>query len=127
MPGSCAAGVANLKILEEEDLVANSAAMGEYILGALSGLKDHPMVGDIRGLGMIWGIEIVKDKATKEPIHRRDVAKLSAKLSELGLITRCDNGTIRFMPPLIMTREEVDESIGIIDLAIGQLEAELLS
>ena len=127
MPGSCAAGLANLKIFEEEDLVAKSAAMGEYISGELEGLKEHPMVGDIRGLGMFWGIELVKDKETKEPIHpRRDVAKLTATLNELGLITRCDDGTIRFMPPLVMTREEVDEAIGIIDQAIGRLEAELL-
>ena len=126
MPGSCAAGLANLKIMEEEDLVAKSASMGEYISGELEGLKDHPMVGDIRGLGMFWGIELVKDKETKEPIHPlRDVGKLTKMLAELGLVTRCDNGTIRFMPPLIMTREEVDESIGIIDRAIGQLEAEL--
>ena len=84
------------------------------------------MVGDIRGLGMFWGIELVKDKETKEPIRPlRDVGKLTKMLAELGLVTRCDNGTIRFMPPLTMTREEVDESIGIIDRAIGQLEAKL--
>ena len=127
MPGSCAAGLANLKIMEEEDLVAKSASMGEYISGELEGLKDHPMVGDIRGLGMFWGIEIVKDKETKEPIHPiKDVRKLTKLLSDLGLITRADGGTIRFMPPLVMTPGEVDESIGIIDAAIGQLEAELL-
>ena len=127
MPGSCAAGVANLKIMEEEDLVAKSASMGEYISGELEGLKDHSMVGDIRGLGMFWGIEIVKDKKTKEPIHpRKDVAKLTKMLSDLGLITRVDEGTIRFLPPLVMTQGEVDEAIGIIDVAIGQLEAELL-
>jgi len=103
--------------------------MGEYLSGALEDLKErHPMVGDVRGLSMFWGIELVKDRETKEPIHpRKDVAKLTATLAELGLITRCDNGTIRFMPPLVTTREEVDEAIGIIDQAIGQLEAELLS
>ena len=129
MPGSCAAGLANLEIFEKEDLVAKSAAMGEYLPGPLEELKErHPMVGDVRGLGMFWGIELVKDKETKEPIRpMRDVGKLTAMLAELGLITRCDTGTIRFMPPLGMTREEVDEAIGIIDQAIGQLEADLLS
>ena len=85
------------------------------------------MVGDIRGMGMFWGIEIVKNKETREPIHpRKDVNNLTRKLTDLGLITRSDNGTIRFMPPLVTTEEEVDEAIGILDEAISQLEAELL-
>ena len=126
MPGSCAAGVANMKIMEEEDLVAKSAAMGEYVSGQLEGLKDHPMVGDVRGLGLFWAIEIVKDKKTKEPLSLKDVRNLTKMLKDLGLITRCENGAIRFMPPLVITQSEIDEAIGIIDQAIGQLEAELL-
>jgi adenosylmethionine-8-amino-7-oxononanoate aminotransferase len=127
MPGSCAAGLANLTIFEEERLVEKSASMGEYISNRLQPLNQHPMVGDIRGMGMFWGIEIVKNKETREPIHpRKDVNNLTRKLTDLGLITRSDNGTIRFMPPLVTTEEEVDEAIGILDEAISQLEAELL-
>ena len=128
MPGSCAAGIANLEIFEEEDLVAKSAAMGEHIGDGLEALKEeHPMVGDVRGLGMYWGIELVKDKKTKEPIHpMKDVANLTTKLANLGAITRSDNGTIRFMPPLSATKDEVDEALAIVDTAIGQLESEML-
>jgi adenosylmethionine-8-amino-7-oxononanoate aminotransferase len=126
-PGSCAAGVANLKILEEENLVEKSAEMGEYIKGELESLRDHPMVGDVRGLGMFWGIELVKDKETKEPIHPiKDVTNLTKKLTDQGLITRSDYGTIRFILPLVATKADVDECIAIFDKAIGQLEAEVL-
>jgi|TARA_Y100000031_G_scaffold156747_1_gene212836 adenosylmethionine-8-amino-7-oxononanoate aminotransferase len=127
MPGSCAAGLANLTIFEEEGLIEKSASMGKYISDRLQPLNQHPMVGDIRGMGMFWGIEMVKDKETKEPINaRKDVATLTGKLTDLGLITRADNGTIRFMPPLVTTEEEVDEAVGIVEEAISHLETELL-
>ena len=127
MPGSCAAGLANLEIIENENLVEKAASLGTYVSEQLQALNDHPLVGDIRGLGLFWGIELVKDKETKEPLHPlKDVANITSKLKELGLITRVDNGTIRFVPPLVITKDEIDETITIFDTAIGQLEKELL-
>jgi adenosylmethionine-8-amino-7-oxononanoate aminotransferase len=127
LPGSCAAGVANLEIFEKENLVERAASLGPYVSDKLQPLNEHPMVGDIRGIGLMWGIELVKDKKTKEPIDPiTDVASIVSKLRELGLITRVDNGTIRFVPPLVITKDEIDESIAILDKGIGQLEDELL-
>ena len=127
LPGSCAAGVANLEIFEKENLVERAASLGPYVSDKLQPLSEHPMVGDIRGIVLMWGIELVKDKKTTEPIHPiSDVASIVSKLRELGLITRADNGTIRFVPPLVITKDEIDESIAIFDKGIGQLEDELL-
>ena len=89
-------------------------------------LHAHPMVGDIRGVGLMWGVELVKDRKTKEKLTRREGVDLVLKLRNAGLITRAEDATIRIVPPLVITKDEIDESIAIIDKVIGQLEEELL-
>ena len=126
LPSSCAAALANIDIIEKEELVEKCASMGEYVAEQIQPLYKHPMVGDIRGLGLYWGIELVKDKESKERLSGVELANLNAKLRQAGLITRIDNGIIRFIPPLIISKDDVDESLAIIDKAIGQLEAEVL-
>ena len=73
---------------------------------------------------MFWGIELVKDKETKQPIHpRKDVESLTKKLSDMGLIMSCNVGTVRFMPPLITSKGDIDD---IIETATGDLGKEVL-
>ena len=125
-PACCAAALANIEILEREKLVENAATMGEYFSKQVQTLYEHPMVGDIRGTGLLWAIELVKDKKSKEkPSSKVNTAAIK-KLYEAGLITRVDTECIRFIPPLIITEEEIDESIAIIDKVIGELEKEFL-
>ena len=125
LPACCAAALANIEIIENEKLVERAASMGEYFSKKVQTLCEHPMVGDIRGLGLLWDIELVKDRKTKERLTREESVNLTMKLREAGLITRADEGNIRFIPPLVITRDEIDESIAIMDKVIGKLEKEL--
>jgi 4-aminobutyrate aminotransferase-like enzyme len=109
--------------------------MGEYLLSRATALDAHPSVGEIRGLGLILGIELVRDKETKEPFpasvgfHKR----LNSILLDKGLSVGTAGGTadwengddIRFYPPLIITRSQIDEALTIVDEGLGQLEDEL--
>jgi adenosylmethionine-8-amino-7-oxononanoate aminotransferase len=126
LPACCAAALANIEIIEKERLVERAATMGEYVSNQIRTLGEHPMVGDIRGIGLMWGVELVKDRKTKQRLTRDEGTRLATKLREAGLITRAEDGTIRFFPPLIITRDEVNESIGIMDRVISQMEKELL-
>lgn len=124
LPASCAAALANIEIIEREKLVERAATMGEYVSKRLQTLYEHSIVGDIRGIGLMWGVELVKDKKSKERLTPTEGRNLAAKLREAGLITRAEDGTIRFFPPLIITQDEIDESIAIMDKVIGELEKE---
>ena len=66
-PVGAAAALVNIDIIEREGLVENSERMGRYLLDRLTPLKEHPIVGDVRGLGLMCALELVKDKGTKEP------------------------------------------------------------
>jgi len=125
-PACCAAGLANIEILEREKLPERAAAMGEYFSKRAQTLYEHPMVGDIRGIGLLWAIELVKDRKTKEKPSAEVNGVAMGKLYEAGLITRVDEESIRFIPPLIITEDEIDESITIIDKVIGELEKQFL-
>ena len=100
--------------------------MGEYFSKRAQALYEHPMVGDIRGIGLLWAIELVKDKQSKEKPSTAVNSAAMKKLYEAGLITRVDAECIRFIPPLIITQDEIDESIAIMDKVIGELEKEFL-
>jgi taurine--2-oxoglutarate transaminase len=104
--------------------------MGKYLLDKALELKDkHPCFGDVRGLGLFVGLELVKNKKTREPIMslaakirlgmnpKLEVAK---KLGELGMMVMAVNpgNVIALAPPLIVTKDEIDEGIGIVDQAL---------
>ena len=126
-PVVSAAALANIKILEEENMIGNSAAMGAYLLEQLEDVKgDHPIVGDVRGLGLLATIEIVKDRDTKErfPAELDLNDKLAEKFHRRRLIVR-PRGTITLSPPLCVTRDEIDEIVEGIDGVLGETEREL--
>lgn len=128
-PVSCAAGLENVKIIEEENLVQNAAEMGDYLLGQLKGLaKDHASIGDVRGIGLLAAIEFVKDRKTKEHFgpEINFCGRVSAKLMEKGILLRgLDANQLEFMPPLIVTRPDLDEILREVDRAIALTEAEV--
>ena len=100
--------------------------MGEYFSRKAQTLYEHPMVGDIRGIGLTWCIELVKDKKTKERLSGNEGANMAMKFREAGFLVGARGGIIRFCPPLVITRDEIDEFIAITDRIIGELEKELL-
>jgi taurine--2-oxoglutarate transaminase len=126
----CAAALAVIPIYQEDNLIENSRKMGQYLLEKALELQDkHPCVGDVRGLGLFVGLELVKNKKTREPIMpveakirpgmnpKLEVAK---KLGEMGMIAMAANPSniIALAPALIVTRDEIDEGIAIMDKAL---------
>ena len=123
-PVSIAAALATLKILKREG-VANAARVGGLMLERLNGWKKtHPMVGDVRGRGLMIGVELVKDKATREPASavRNRVETLAF---ERGLIVLgCGENTLRLCPPLIISEQEATVALDILEEAITLAEKE---
>ena len=126
-PASCAAGLANLEIMENEGVVENSAAMGDYLYEQLQTLYEHPIVGDVRGgMGLISAIELVKDRDTKQSFPEE--VQLSAKLGKImennGLLGRAGD-VISLSPPLTITRDEVDFVVRALDKSLQEVQATL--
>jgi len=130
-PVSCAAAVANLAILEREDLPAKAAETGAYMQERLrETFGGHEMVGEVRGIGLIAAVELVQNRAKKQPFDKGlKVAPTVAKHAlERGLITRAlPNGdALAFSPPLIITKEQVDICIARLEQAIDATRDELV-
>ena len=127
-PVSAAASLANIEIIESEGLVENSAAMGAYCKELLEGMMgDHPSIGDVRGIGLLMAVELVKDRETKTPFDPEDriVDRLNESFKRNGLILRVAGPVIHIGPPLCITKSEVDEIIHALDLSLWELEGDL--
>ncbi len=126
-----AAGLATLRIMQSENLVENSALMGAYLGQKLHDTFDkYPQVGEVRGQGLFWGLELVLDWETKEPFPaRRHLAtKIQKRAFDLGLIIYesrgCVDGVngdvVMLGPPLIVNQAQIDEMVGILETAVCQ-------
>ena len=123
-PLACAASLATLALIEES-YMQNAAEVGEYMMDALEELQArHATIGQVRGRGLMIGVELVKDRETKAPAyHVRD--RVEELVFERGLLVMgCGKSTIRFCPPLSTTRDEVDEGLGIFSEALSIAEKE---
>ena len=120
-PPACAAGLANIEIMEREDLVDNSARMGEYLFDKLQSMYEHPIVGDVRGgLGLLCSMEFVKDRGTKEKFAADSglMQLFSAEMNKQGLLGRVMGDVMHLAPPLSTTRDELDELVTKVDAVI---------
>jgi taurine--2-oxoglutarate transaminase len=127
-PLACASAVASIEAFKEEGIVENSAEMGGAFAEKLRDLQDrHPSIGDVRGLGCFWGIELVKNRETREPLvpfnatgeALAPVARVAKAALERGLYLMTHWNVIIVAPPLTITRDEIDEGIGILDEALS--------
>ena len=131
----CATAIALIPIYQTDNLIENSKNMGAYLLEKAQELKEkHPCVGDVRGLGLFVGLELVKNRKSKEPMvpvggkirpgmnPKLEVAK---KLGELGMMAMAANpgSVIAMAPPLIITKDEIDEGVAIMDQALEVADA----
>lgn len=124
---ACAAALASLKVIEEDKLLDHVSEMGHYLGQRLKKLRQtHKSIGDVRGLGLFWTIELVKDAGTHEPFRKQtekyartvitDIAEFL--LQEKSIYIPADKFGIWVVPPLIVTREEIDYVVDAIDEAL---------
>ena len=113
-PVGAAAALASLRLIDEENILANVQQQSDYLFAQMRAtIGDHRAVGDIRGKGLMVGIELVKDRATKEilPMADRTGRQVLKAAAARGLITRALGDTLVFAPPLVINRAEVDELV----------------
>ena len=123
-PLACASAIASIEAFKEEGIVENAAEMGDVFAEQLRTLQDkHPSIGEVRGVGCFWGLELVKNRETREPLVPFNaageafapVARLSKAALERGLYLMTHWNVIMVCPPLTITRDEIEEGIAILD------------
>jgi 4-aminobutyrate aminotransferase len=121
-PVACAAAIETLRLLEER-YIENAARMGDYMMGRLADWpRKHPIVGDVRGKGLMIGIELVKSQKTREP-HPDARAKVIRRAFEQGLLVLgCGESTVRLMPPLVVEQEHADFALDVLEQCVKEVE-----
>jgi 4-aminobutyrate aminotransferase-like enzyme len=123
-PMACAAALASIEVIEEENILQNVQITGKYFLKRLSKMKEnHPIIGDIKGKGFLLGIELVKDKTTKEPFNEAGVLVYQKAFSK-GLAWIPAGHILRMSPPLIMDEKYAAMGMDIIEESISEVEKE---
>ncbi|MCG8271965.1 aspartate aminotransferase family protein [Aquamicrobium sp. NLF2-7] len=119
-PVPAAVALENLRIIEENDLVGNAKRVGAHMQKRLRELADHELVGEVRGVGLIAGVELVADKATRAPWKNAGALGLlvNGHLQENGVISRNMGDTLGFCPPLIITESQVDDMVAAVKKAL---------
>jgi taurine---2-oxoglutarate transaminase len=127
-PLACASAVASIEAFQEEGIVENAAAMGAVFADQLHGLQEkHPSIGEVRGLGCFWGVELVKSRETREPLVPFNgageafapVARLAKLALERGLYLMTHWNVVMVCPPLTITRDEIEEGVAVLDEALA--------
>ncbi len=123
-PVCCAAALATIRLVEGS-YMENAARMGQRIMDRLRAIQDeHPSMGDVRGKGLMIGVELVKDKGTKEPASKLRDELVQRAFQKGLLILGCGFSTVRFMPPLSVPQDLVDEGLAIFEEALTEVEKE---
>ena len=126
-PVAAAAALKNIEIMENEGMVANAAEQGTYLLDGLKEMKEkYHIIGDVRGLGLFCGMEIVADRETKEyfPSEADVAGRITSGFAENGLLLR-GGDRMNVAPPLCITRGEVDDLINIMDKVFDQVNKDI--
>lgn len=117
-------GRAVLQVIDQENLQANCLARGAQLKSGFAKLAEkHSLIGDVRGLGLMLGVELVKDRATKEPATAECVAVFE-KARELGLLIGkggLKGNTLRIKPPMCITAEDADFMLAVLDEALSSV------
>jgi taurine--2-oxoglutarate transaminase len=127
-PLACASAVASIQVFREEGVVENAAEMGRVLGGELRRLAvTHPSVGDVRGLGLFWALELVRNRDTREPLVPFNpsaeaaipIGRIAREALAKGLLLFTHWNILHVAPPLIITRDELLEGVAILDQALG--------
>ena len=112
---ACAAALVTIRLLREQ-YVQNAAVVGERMMNALRDLQNkHQIIGDVRGLGLMIGMELVRDRGSKEPASAERDALVQACFQRGLLLLGSGVSTVRFCPPLVVTSAQCDVAVQIID------------
>ena len=129
-PLACAAAVATMNAMADEKIVENADTIGATVIGP--GLRElaerHPSIGEVRGLGVFWALELVKDRATREPMApyagtSEAMGKFTAAATQAGLLVPAANNRVHVVPPCTISDAEAREGIAIIDRALDEVDA----
>ena len=126
-PVACAVGLKNIEIIERESLTENARSVGSYLQSKLEGLLTHPYVGDVRGRGLLLGVELVKDKESKEPMPADEANAIVQHCAKNGVMIGRNGNTIPglcnvliFAPPLVLQNSEADMIFDALSNALQQ-------
>jgi taurine--2-oxoglutarate transaminase len=128
-PLACASIVASIDAMKEEGIVENAKRIGEDVLGP--GLRElaerHPVIGEVRGLGVFWALDLVTDRATREPLApyggtSAAMGELMAAMKKRGVLPFANFNRLHVVPPCTVTDEEVKEGLGVLDEAFGEID-----
>ncbi len=135
-PLACAAAVATINAMRDEKIVENAAFLGETVLGP--GLRElaekHPSIGDVRGVGVFWALELVRDRATKEPLvpagatgaDNAPMAELTRACKDAGLLPFVAANRVHVVPPCTVSVEEAQEGLALLDEALAAADAHVV-
>jgi 4-aminobutyrate aminotransferase len=122
-PLACAAALVTITLLRER-LIANASSVGAYLLDRLRALADkHPLIGDVRGMGLMIGIELVRDRQTKERAQKERDALVMAAFRRGLLTLGAGRNAVRLSPPLVLTRLQADTAVEILDKSLTEITA----
>jgi 4-aminobutyrate aminotransferase len=122
-PLSCQASLASISYMRKHRLALNARKLGNHALRYLRELQDSvSLIGDVRGLGLMIGIELVRDRRTKEPAKHEASRVLNRCFRNGLLMLSCGESTVRIMPPLVITREELDKGLEILSDALKSIK-----
>jgi 4-aminobutyrate aminotransferase-like enzyme len=123
-PVLCAAAIASLKILQEEKLVESSAEKGRYFMKRLNELAEaNEVIGDVRGKGLLIGVELVENRRTKEPaLKKTEELRLSAARRGVIVDVAARSNILRITPPLVITHEQIDKAMNGLEAALRSLK-----
>jgi len=121
-PVACAAGLANLRIMEQDHLVENAEKMGARLLeGLQSAVGSCAIVGEVRGRGLIVGVDLVEPDGSRRPLDPKRVAELDRKAWDRGVIVYARGNVLRLAPPLCITAQEVDQLVEVVSESVREL------
>ena len=120
-PVACAAALTTIRLLREQ-FIGNAAAVGAHLMDGLRALQEkHPLIGDVRGLGLMVGVELVRDRRTKERATTERAALVQAMFRRGILILGAGRNAIRFAPPLVLTRDQADIVLRLFDDSLSEV------
>lgn len=119
----CAAALAGLEVIEKDNLVEKAREKGKLLEKRLREMKEgHPLIGDVRGKGLLWGVELIKDPKTKERAPEEMEEVIQETLNSGVIVFSGGQSTIRLAPPLIIEKDELENGLDILDEAISEVE-----